>query len=71
MTQEDFDDNMAGIRKVRNQLLKDCDWTQLPDSNVDKQLWADYRQQLRDLPILYTVDGIENATFDFPIPPGG
>ena len=40
------------IREQRNQLLKDCDWTQLNDSplNADtKTSWATYRQQLRDV----------------------
>ena len=37
-------------REIRNDLLKDSDWTQLADSNVDKTAWANYRQQLRDIP---------------------
>ena len=37
------------IRNQRNQMLKDCDWTQLEDSPVDKILWASYRQSLRDI----------------------
>ena len=44
------DSAMSKIRTMRNQLLKDCDWTQLEDSNVDKQAWATYRQALRNLP---------------------
>lgn len=38
-------------RSKRNQLLKDSDWTQgrdIPDSTA--QLWAAYRQSLRDIP---------------------
>lgn len=38
------------IREKRTVLLTECDWTQLPDSSVDKQAWANYRQELRDLP---------------------
>lgn len=38
------------IRNNRNQRLKDCDWTQLADSPVDKSAWATYRQALRDIP---------------------
>lgn len=38
------------IRQQRNQLLFASDWTQLADSTVDKQLWATYRQALRDVP---------------------
>jgi hypothetical protein len=41
------------LRKIRNALLRDCDWTQFVDSPLSqeqKQAWATYRQQLRDLP---------------------
>lgn len=38
------------IRWRRDSLLISCDWTQIPDSSVDKQAWIEYRQQLRDLP---------------------
>lgn len=40
------------VRDTRNQLLKDCDWTQgkdIPDSI--SSTWAQYRQQLRDIPM--------------------
>lgn len=37
------------VRNRRNDLLSECDWTQLPDAQVDKQSWLAYRQQLRDL----------------------
>jgi hypothetical protein len=37
------------IRTSRNDLLKDCDWTQLADSTADKVSWATYRQALRDI----------------------
>ena len=39
----------ANIRSNRNQLLKDCDWTQIEDSTADKEAWATYRQALRDV----------------------
>ena len=42
-----------GVRGKRNLLLAQTDWTQLPDAPLteeQKQSWADYRQQLRDLP---------------------
>ena len=45
------------IRQHRDQLLKESDWTQLPDSALSaesKTLWKQYRQQLRDIP--QTVD---------------
>lgn len=37
------------VRSDRNSRLKDCDWTVLPDSPMDKDSWATYRQALRDL----------------------
>lgn len=33
----------------RNIQLSDSDWTQLPDSPVDRAAWAVYRQALRDV----------------------
>lgn len=39
------------IRAKRNQILKDSDWTQLPDiPQAIRDTWAAYRQLLRDLP---------------------
>jgi hypothetical protein len=41
------------LRKIRNALLRDCDWTQFSDSplnDAEKKLWANYRKELRDLP---------------------
>ena len=38
------------LRTRRNQLLSASDWTQLPDARVPKDAWAEYRQELRDLP---------------------
>jgi hypothetical protein len=38
------------LRNQRNQLLKDSDWTQVADSPVNKDVWAAYRQALRDVP---------------------
>ena len=40
----------ASVRANRDALLTSCDWTQLSDSPADKEAWANYRQQLRDLP---------------------
>lgn len=39
-------------RGIRNQLLTDSDWTQMPDSPLTdeaKALWVTYRTALRDL----------------------
>lgn len=38
------------IKRWRNVELAATDWTQLPDTPVDKASWALYRQRLRDLP---------------------
>jgi len=38
------------VRADRDKRLAECDWTQLSDSQVDKAVWATYRQSLRDVP---------------------
>lgn len=40
----------ANVRKERNALLAESDWTQVADAPVDKTAWATYRQSLRDVP---------------------
>lgn len=45
-------DEWLMVRGVRGRKLADSDWTQLDDTpltNTDKQLWASYRQALRDI----------------------
>lgn len=38
------------VRRRRDQLLSECDWTQLPDvAESTRAAWAPYRQALRDL----------------------
>ena len=41
----------AEIREHRTELLKECDWTVLPDSPVGDTLnnWVQYRQELRNI----------------------
>lgn len=39
----------ARVRAQRNKLLAACDWTGLPDVNVDGEAWRAYRQALRDV----------------------
>lgn len=39
----------TSVRADRNRKIAESDWTQLPDSPVDKAAWAAYRQALRDL----------------------
>lgn len=41
----------SNIRSQRDLLLKECDWTQLPDVPVNIPAWSNYRQNLRDIPI--------------------
>ena len=61
------EDTQKKIRKERNIRLSQSDWTQMPDaplSSEQKQQWATYRQQLRDLPSLYpTETNIDNVVF--------
>jgi hypothetical protein len=38
------------IREIRNELLSECDWTQLADIPTEtKSIWSEYRQSLRDI----------------------
>lgn len=49
---DEIKDNVAWepVRKKRNELLAQSDWTQLSDSSADKTAWSNYRQALRDIP---------------------
>lgn len=49
----------------RNRLLRNSDYTQMPDWPGDKVAWATYRQQLRDIPQNFT--NPEDVVF--PTPP--
>jgi|TARA_B100000902_G_C27130845_1_gene823530 hypothetical protein len=58
------------IRPIRNRLLKESDWTQMPDisdSRMDsttKGKWQVYREELRDLTKgLDTVDKVKKVTW--------
>ena len=59
------------LRKKRNILLSQSDWTHLDDSpltDAKKNEWKEYRQELRDLPQKFKeVDNIDDVIF--PIPP--
>lgn len=49
------------IRTVRNNLLTDSDWTQLPDSPLSvsqREVWSIYRQQLRDFPSIVNLENV-------------
>ena len=41
----------TSVRLQRDTLLLASDYTQLSDVIVDKELWREYRQKLRDLPL--------------------
>jgi hypothetical protein len=43
-------DAWVNLKRTRDGLLKDSDWTQAPDAPVDSAAWAVYRKALRDLP---------------------
>lgn len=53
------------MRKHRNLLLAQSDWTQTNDAPVDREAWATYRQQLRDFPSTWE----PSETAEFPDPP--
>lgn len=54
------------IRRRRDQLLAECDWTQLPDVAEETRLaWVPYRQALRDL-----TDAASPADVVWPTMPG-
>jgi hypothetical protein len=51
-TEDDIASEASGVRYERDELLTQCDWTQLPDSPLDsttKASWATYRTALRDV----------------------
>lgn len=53
-TQEEIDYRIENqwfiVRTQRNELLTECDWTQLVDIPTEtKELWQSYRQTLRDI----------------------
>jgi hypothetical protein len=55
----------ALVRSKRAEMLKQSDWSQLPDSRVDKATWAEYRQKLRDI-----TNQPDPRSIAWPTPPG-
>jgi len=56
---------MAPKLVIRNWILLQTDWTQLPDNDLtqeEKDAWATYRQSLRNIKA-------ETVEFEWPIPP--
>jgi hypothetical protein len=50
--QEETEGMWSAVRDLRNELLLECDWTQLSDSPLTNQKqteWQLYRQELRDV----------------------
>jgi hypothetical protein len=45
------EEQAKSVRTSRNDKLKECDWTQITDATVDKEVWATYRQALRDVTV--------------------
>jgi hypothetical protein len=61
-----YDSLCSSKRAERNILLLESDWTQLPDVPEEtKQLWATYRQALRDI----TEQSGYPTDIQWPIPP--
>ena len=57
-----------GIKMIRNFLLSDCDWTQMPDAPIDATLkaqWTAYRQKLREIPQDYDGQDADDVKFPF------
>lgn len=57
-------DLWADVRAERNRLLKESDWTVLPDSPLlpdEVDAWKIYRQELRDLPQVF--DSLEDVVW--------
>lgn len=59
------DDLLVALREMRDVLLKESDWTQVPDNTLSEEIkndWRIWRQSLRDItntcptPIPYVVD---------------
>ncbi len=59
----DPENRWAAIRIVRDRLLAECDWTQIPDvplTEDERSAWQAYRHALRDIPQDYsTPDDVE------------
>ena len=60
-----FGNTDGKMRVIRDLLLAQSDWTQLPDATCDREAWATYRQALRDFPATWTA----GPTADLPDTP--
>jgi hypothetical protein len=69
--QAKLDQAWTALRTRRNQLLRDSDFTQMPDSPMSqekKDAWAAYRQELRDLPDELTDEQVTSSPNSVPWP---
>lgn len=64
MIAQGFVSQEEGMRAGRDVLLAESDFRMVPDAPWDKDVWAIYRQQLRDLPADPAWPDVE-----FPTPP--
>ena len=54
---------MEELRRKRDELLKECDWTQSRDITLtDDEAWIKYRQDLRDLTKTADLSNVEYPT---------
>lgn len=62
---------MDNIRIIRNNMLDETDWTQMPNalSSTAKANWETYRQALRDLPSTITDPKTWSAEDNWPVKP--
>jgi hypothetical protein len=61
---------VQALREMRDVLLKESDWTQMPDSPLSEEIkndWRIWRQEMRDITSLVSYP-LEN-TLQLPIPP--
>ena len=49
--QKSIEQALPAVRRMRNQLMAECDWTQTEDQKTEtKNKWKEYRQILRNFP---------------------
>ena len=61
---------LQALRDMRDVLLKESDWTQMPDSPLSEEIkndWRIWRQQMRD--IVQTTPSPLSYTVELPAPP--
>ena len=59
---------MKDLRRKRDKLLLECDWTQSRDLTLtNDEVWKKYRQELRDLP--QTITDIAGNKIEYPSKP--